>query len=145
MPSENSQVVVNYESRCAKMFARPGMLLAKHDWTRGFWQRWVLVHSEVLRLFLDHSLRNDVLAQRYEKAAEELLEKRKRMVSSLAQGLRVNKGETLLRMQCAELVIEHDVEYSQIVLIEFEKLKAELSHAHVAKKTLSAYARTVQY
>ena len=145
MSNETSHVVFSYESQCAKMFARPGILLAKHDWICGFWQRWVLVHSEVLRLFLDHSLRNDLLAQRYEKAALELLEKRKRMISSLAQGLRLNKNGPHLQKQSAELVREHDAEYSQIVMNEFEKLKAELSHAHVAKKTLSAYARTVQY
>ena len=145
MSEGTSLIVVRYENQCAQMLAHDLNFLAKHDWIVGFWQRWVLVHCEVLRLFLDHSLRNDQLAERYEKAAVELLGKRKRMISSLAQGLQLNCGGQALQKGCARLASDHDSVFSQIVLAEFEKLKAELSHAHVAKKTLSAYARTVQY
>ena len=151
MSKETSLVVANYETVSAGLYARESALLAAQDchqfdnWIGGFWQRWLLVHCEVLRIFLDHSLRSDQLAERYEKAAVELLGKRKRMVSSLAQGLRRSGRDQSVKNACARLVAEHDAVFSKIVRFEFEKLKVELSQAHVARKTLSAYARTVHY
>ncbi|MEN9825665.1 MAG: hypothetical protein RI953_1410 [Pseudomonadota bacterium] len=134
-----------YVSLGALLKARVNELKAKSTFFGGFWERWCNEHVRVVREFANREF-DSRSSTDLDSLGPDFLTRRQRMVSALIQGLKSTGQDSLdLRNGIRDLIRDHDLGFVALLQKELEHVKDQMARAYTVKKTVSAYAQTVQY
>ncbi|MFZ9519842.1 MAG: hypothetical protein ACO3A4_05135 [Silvanigrellaceae bacterium] len=134
-----------YVSLGASLKARANELMSESPMFGGFWERWCNEHVLVVREISNRDFDSRSLAG-LDALGPDFLTRRQRMVSTLIQGLKptgLNSPEK--RNEIKNLIRDHDLGFIALLQKELENVKDQMARAYTVKKTVSAYAQTVQY
>lgn len=134
----------NYVSFAKRLETKVFEMATQWPAMSGFWQRWCAAHKNIAR-----SLSSDDFGslQRTENAPvwSEFLRLRQRQISALEQGLKNSKCSAENRHTLKLLLAEHDKGFIDLLQMELERVREQMTQAFAVRKTVSAYAQTAQY
>lgn len=108
-----------------------------------FWLKWKKLHTKILSEMLAQYQQNEILENENEtQQVNEFLKKRSRLLSVLIQRLQEQKIFDSTRLTFAELMRQHDENFSQILQSAQNEMRRELKKAYQATKAVKGYAKS---